>query len=272
LPPESKLTDEMRSRSVPFGESYILPIEGNLFEELLASVRFEDVGKGRQGAVLIEIDETGSIPIVRTTTRYSAPAQRFQSIHDRLAQQIQTIASLAVGFNNALVENYTNAYTTMGSHSDQALDLADESSIAIFSCYKHPDSTNPPRKLIVELKESSDDSPKGTLHERLEIPLTHNSVVVFDLDTNRRLKHKIVLDKSVQMPENQWLGITFRTSKTLVRFCDEYPYFLDDTRLTLANEEQRQEFYHLRHRENNETDFTYPRITYTISESDMMPP
>jgi hypothetical protein len=257
LPPASKLTDEMRS--------YTLPIAGNLFEELLASVRFEDVGKGRQGAVLTKIDETCSIPIVRTTTRYSAPAQRFQSVHDRLAEQIQTIASLAVGFNNALVENYTNAYTTMGSHSDQALDLAAASSIAIFSCYKHPESANPPRKLLVELKEPSDE-------DRIEIPLTHNSIVVFDLDTNRRLKHKIVLDKSAHTPENQWLGITFRTSKTLVRFRDEDPYFLDDTRLTLANDEQRQEFYYLRHRENNETDFTYPRITYTISESDMMAP
>jgi hypothetical protein len=271
VPPESNITDEIRSRSVPFGESYTLPISGNLFEELLASVRFEDVGKGRQGAVLTKIDQTCNIPIVRTTTRYSAPAQRFQSVHDRLAQQIQTIASLAVDFNNALIENYTNAYTTMGSHSDQALDLAAESSIAIFSCYKHPDRANPPRKLLVELKEPNTDAPKGTLRERIEIPLTHNSVVLFDLDTNRRLKHKIVLDKSAQTPENQWLGITFRTSKTFVRFRDEYPYFLDDTRLTLANDEQRQELYHLRHRENNETDFTYPRITYTISESDMMP-
>jgi hypothetical protein len=273
LPPKSKITDEIRSCSVPFGESYTLPIAGNLFEELLASVQFEDVGKGRQGAVLTKIDQTCNIPIVRTTTRYSIPAQRFQSVHDRLARQIQTIASLAVGFNNALVENYTNAYTTMGSHSDQALDLADASSIAIFSCYKHPDRANPPRKLLVELKEPSDDSPKGTLRERIEIPLTHNSVVLFDLDTNRRLKHKIVLDKSVQMLENQWLGITFRTSKTFVRFRDECAYFLeDDVRLTLANEEQRQEFYHLRHRENHETDFTYPRITYTISESDMILP
>jgi hypothetical protein len=279
LLPTSKLTDEIRS--------YAVPIEGNPFAELLASVRFESVGKGRQGAVLVEIDETGTIPIVRTTTRYSTPAQRFQSLHARLAAQIQTIASLAVGFNNALVENYTNAYTKMGSHSDQALDLADESSIAIFSCYKHPEQATPPRKLIVEVKESDGD-PNGLpsvwsrfLPEEpssaraaataIEIPLIHNSVVVFSVATNRRLKHKIVLDKSVQLPENQWLGITFRTSKTFVRFRDEYPYFLDDTRLTLANDEQRQEFYHLRHRENHETDFTYPRITYTICESDLMP-
>jgi hypothetical protein len=280
LPPEFKITDEIRA--------YALPIVGNPFEELLASVRFEDVGKGRQGAVLIKIYETGSIPIVRTTTKYSTPAQHFQSVHDRLAQQIQTSALLAGGFNNALIENYTNAYTNMGSHSDQALDLADESAIAIFSCYKHPDRSNPPRKLIVELKESSDDPnglpsvlsrflPEETSGARaaataIEIPLTHNSVVLFSAETNRRLKHKIVLDKSAQPPENQWLGITFRTSKTFVRFREKYVYFRDDTRLTLANDEQRQEFYHLRHRENNETDFTYPQITYTISESDMMPP
>jgi hypothetical protein len=272
LPPTFKLTDEMRSCSVPFGKSYTVPIADNPFEELLASVRFENVGKGRQGAVLTKIDRAGNIPIVRTTTKYSAPAQPFQSIHDRLARQIQTIASLAVGFNNALIENYTNDYTTMGSHSDQALDLADESSIAIFSCYKYPDLANPPRKLLVEFKESGDDSPKGTLRDRIEIPLIHDRVVVFDLDANRRLKHKIVLDKSLHMAENQWLGITFRTSKTFVRFRDEYAYFPDDTRLTLANDEQRQEFYHLRHRENNETDFIYPQITYTISQSDLIPP
>jgi hypothetical protein len=201
LPPKYKIMDEVRS--------YTLLTEGNLFEGLLASVRFEDVGKGRQGAVLIKIDETYGIPIVRTSTRYSTPAQHFRSIHEQLAQQVQKSASLSVGFNNALIESYTNA---------------------------------------------------------------HNSVIVFSVDTNRRLKHKIVLNTSTQSPENQWLGITFRMSKTFVCFRDECAYFQDDARLTLANDEQKREFYHLRRRENNETDFIYPRITYTISESDMMPP
>lgn len=256
MPHDYNIADEIRS--------YTLLAEGNMFELLLASVRFEDVGKGRQGAVLIKIDETRGIPIVRTTTRYCTPAQLFRSVHEQLAQQIQNNASLSIGFNNALIENYTNAYTTMGSHSDQALDLADESFIAIFSCYKYPEVANSPRKLLVESKKSGGDT--------IEIPLTHHSVVVFSVDTNRRLKHKIVLDTSTRTPDNQWLGITFRTSKTFLRFREGDAYFLDDTRLTLANDEQRREFYHLRRRENNETDFTYPRITYTISESDMMPP
>jgi hypothetical protein len=253
LAPEYKAVDEFRS--------YNLITAGNLFEELLASAQFEAVGKGRQGAVLVKNDDTG-IPIVRTTTKYGVPVQRFQSIHDQLAKQIQERASLSVSFNNALIENYTNAYTTMGSHSDQALDLADESFIAIFSCYRNPEL--PYRKLVVESKEPGGDA--------FEIPLAHSSVVVFSVDTNRRFKHKIVLDTPTSTPENQWLGITFRTSKTLVQFRGEHAYFLDGTRLSLANDEEGRQFYQLRSRENNEVDFAYPRVTYTVNAGDMMPP
>ena len=250
------MSDEIRS--------YTLPTEGNPFEELFASARFEDVGKGRLGTVLVRVDETGNVPLVRTTTRYSAPAQRFRTVHERLARQIQERAGLSADLNNALVENYTNAYRTMGSHSDQALDLADGSFIAVFSCYKHPELVDPPRKLIVESKVSGGGN--------FEVPLTHNSVVVFSVDTNRRLRHKIVLDTPAQTADNQWLGFTFRTSKTFVRFRDGHTYFPDGARLTLADDEQRNEFYQLRRRENKETDFTYPQLTYTISESDLIPP
>jgi hypothetical protein len=255
LPPNYRISDQIRS--------YVLPTEGNLFEELFTSARFEDVGNGRLGAVLVKVDETGNVPLVRTTTRYSIPAQRFRAVYERLAQQIQELAALAVGFNNALIESYPNAYTTMGSHSDQAIDLADESFIAVFSCYERPE-VSPPRKLIVESKGSGGDN--------FEIPLTHHSVVAFSVDTNRRLRHKIVLDKPAKMADNQWLGVTFRTSKTFVRFRDGHTYFPDGARLTPADDEQRREFYQLRRRENNETDFTYPPLTYTISESDLLPP
>jgi hypothetical protein len=255
LPPESRISDEILS--------CVLPTEENLFAELSASARLEDVGKGRRGAVLTRIDEADGVPLVRTTTRYSNPAQRFQAVHERLAQQVQESAALSVGFNNALIETYTNAYTTMGSHSDQALDLADGSFIAVFSCYRHPESS-PPRKLIFETK-----GPGG---EKFEIPLAHNGIVAFSVDSNRRLKHKIVLDAPVQKTDNQWLGVTFRTSKTFVRFRDGHVYLPQGARLMSADDEQRREFYRLRRRENNETDFIYPLLTYTISESDLMPP
>ncbi|MFD0149370.1 hypothetical protein ACWGQ4_31155 [Streptomyces sp. NPDC055721] len=260
MPPEPRIADEILSCS--------LPTEESLFAELSASVRWEDVGKGRRGAVLTRIDEAGGVPLVRTTTRYSNPAQRFRAVHEQLARQIQERAALSVGFNNALIETYTNAYTKMGSHSDQALDLADESFIAVFSCYQDPEAS-PPRKLIFESKGSD---AKGADGEKFEIPLAHNSVVAFSVDANRRLRHRIVLDAPLQAADNQWLGVTFRTSKTSVRFRDGHAYLPQGERLMSADDEQSREFYQLRRRENKETDFSYPLLTYTISESDLMPP
>ncbi|NBE53761.1 hypothetical protein [Streptomyces boluensis] len=246
--------------------SVALPDERNLFAELSASTRWEDVGKGRRGAVLTRIDEAGGVPLVRTTTRYGSPAQRFRVVHEELARRIQESAGLPVGFNNALIETYTNAYKKMGGHSDQALDLADESFIAVYSCYQYPEEA-PPRKLIFESKE-----PKESNGETFEIPLAHNSVVAFSVETNRRLRHKIVLDASVRAAENPWLGVTFRTSKTVVRFRDGQAWLPQGTHLVSADDEQRREFYGLRRRENQETDFVYPELTYTISESDLLPP
>ncbi len=250
-----RIADEIRS--------YALPAEGNLFAELSASTRLEDLGKGRRGGVIARVDETGGVPLVRTTTRYGSPAQRFREVHERLARRVRERADFPVGFNNALVESYTHAYKTMGAHSDQALDLADDSFIAVFSCYRDPEA-GPSRKLVFETKE-----PGG---EKFEIPLAHHGVVAFSVATNRRLKHRIVWDAPAGADDNPWCGVTFRTSKTVVRFRDGHAYLPQGDRLVRADEEQRSEFYRLRRRENAETDFGYPPLTYTVSESDLMPP
>jgi len=252
--PSYEAADEFRT--------YVIPARGELFAELLASARFEDLGKGRRGAVLVASDDARGVPIVRTTTVYSLPAQPFRPIHVWLAREVRGCASLSVGFNNALIESYTNAYATMGAHSDQALDLEDATEIALFSCYERAEGS-PARRLLVEAKE-----PGGPA---FAIPLAHNSIVVFSVDTNRRFRHRIVLDPAAGAP-SQWLGVTFRTSKTFVRFCEQQPCFSDGTRLTLASDEERREFYRLRRQENQELAFTYPRITYTLSPSDLLPP
>ncbi|MEU1230454.1 hypothetical protein [Streptomyces sp. NPDC005828] len=255
MPPEPRISDEILSCA--------LPTEENLFAELSASTRWEDLGKGRRGATLTRIDESGGVPLVRTTTRYGNPAQRFSPVHERLAQQIQERAALPVGFDNALIESYTSAYKTMGSHSDQALDLADDSFIAVFSCYERPEA-GPTRKLVFESKKVEG--------EKYEIPLAHNGVVAFSVDANRRLKHRIVWTAPAGSADNPWLGVTFRTSKTLVRFRDGHAHLPQGARLMPADDEQRTEFYRLRRRENHETDFVYPSLTYTISDSDLTPP
>ncbi|MFG2819164.1 hypothetical protein ACGFX4_07000 [Kitasatospora sp. NPDC048365] len=250
--------------SVPDGILRLsVPSDADLFAELSAASALEDVGKGRRGAVLAGVDEAGRVPLVRTTTRYGSPAQRFRDVHERLAREIQDRAGLAVGFNNALVEVYTNAYATMGAHSDQALDLADGSFIAVFSCYRRPEA-EPARKLVFEQKE-----PGG---EGFEIPLAHHGVVAFSVALNRRLRHRIVLDAPARAADNEWLGVTFRTSRTFLRFEDGQPHLPQGGRLTPATDEQSRDFYRLRRRENQETDFRYPPLTYTVSASDLLPP
>ncbi|MEU2248030.1 hypothetical protein [Streptomyces sp. NPDC019224] len=241
-----------------------LPTEPDRFAELCAATPMEDVGKGRRGAVLTRLDADGGVPLVRTTTRYARPALRFREVHERLAREVRERAGLPAAFDNALAERYTSAYTTMGRHCDQALDLAGDSCIAVFSCYRDPEG-DPRRTLVFESKE---EPGAGTL----EIPLVHNGVVAFSVAANRRLRHRIVADPAGRAGDNEWLGLTFRTSKTVLRFRDGIPYLPWGVPLTLADEEQGRAFYGLRRRENDETAFAYPELSHTVSAGDLLPP
>lgn len=249
--------------------SFVLPVGKDLFHTLSASVEFEAVGKGRQGNHLVAVGESG-VPIVRTTTPYNIPAQTFSPVHQQIASHIQAQAQgLSVHFNNALIELYDRSYAKMGYHSDQCLDIAENSYIALFSCYEQPDHIAP--DLLRRLKVKS-----KTTEEEFEIALENNAVVLFSLPTNAIFQHKIVLEtpKGIKPSpqDNRWLGITFRQSKTFVHFKENVPYFADGTPLQLADEAQRKEFYQLRTQENNALAFQYPPLAYTLSVGDMLVP
>lgn len=237
-------------------------LDDNPFEELSISANFEDITTGRKGAVIVH-NEDNMIPIVRTTTIYQNNARQFLPIHYEIIQKIKDqFKSLNVGFNNALIEIYDDNYFNMGFHSDQSLDLDDNSYIGVFSCYENPehltDKNN--RKLKVRNKTTKAAS---------EIMLEHNSVVLFSTTVNQEHLHKIALDGK---SHTRWLGITFRLSKTSIKFIDNVPYFDDDKQLTLASEDEKMQFYKLRRSENKQTHHKYPKINYTISASDMLPP
>ena len=152
----------------------------------------------------------------------------------------------------------------MGAHSDQALDLDDASEIALFSCYERPAPARPSRRLLVESKEPGGAS--------FAVPLPHHGVVVFSTETNRRFRHRIVLDAAADTPDDPWIGVTCRSARTFVRFREGEAHLPDDTPLTLASEEECREFFGLRRRENHAVDFVWPRILYTISPSDRTTP
>lgn len=229
----------------------------NKFDELANATSFEDITNGRKGAVLVDCNNN-LIPIVRTTTAYNEPAQKFLPIHYGLIENIKKVSNLNLEFNNALAEIYESSYRTMGYHSDQSLDLAPNSYICIFSCYDDPTDLNI-RKLKIQNK---------TTNEYSEFLLEHNSFVLFSLSVNANHLHKIVLENK---NNTKWLGITFRLSKTFVKFINEIPYIYDNTKiLRIANDEDKKEFYKHRAKENQNIEYIYPDLDYTISVSDMM--
>lgn len=238
---------------------YIINFE-NLFDELLKSTEFEDITNGRKGAILVDY-KNDLIPIVRTTTNYNKPVQKFLSIHHKIIDSIKEISNNhKLEFNNAMIEIYDSSYRTMGYHTDQALDLADDSYICIFSCYSDI-STVDIRKLKLKNKITGECS---------EILLEHNSLVLFPVSTNSKYLHKIVLE-NMHMKDKKWLGITFRLSKTFINFVNEVPYFYpSNIILSLANEKEKQEFMKHKSSENLNIDYIYPDIHYTINLSDMM--
>ena len=242
-----------------------LKLPPNIFEELSKSANFQDVTGGRVGTVLVS-PKGNSIPIVRTTTKYNVPAQPFQDIHFQVIQQIkEQFKELEnIEFNNALIEIYDPKYKKMGYHSDQAIDLADDSYICLFSCYEDVENyTKDIRKLVVKEKGQSDDTAKDIL-------LENNSCVLFSTDTNKRHLHKIVLHG--QNSTCRWFGLTLRLSKTYINFDGNTPVFEATGKpLQLCDEKEKQiEFYKMRSQENKLVDYRYPDIDYTISKSDLM--
>jgi len=251
-----------------------LDLKADLFNELLTSVDFEPVAKGRLGNHLVNASDKG-VPIVRTTTKYNIPANNFSALHHRLVAQInesirkENPADIkTLQFNNALIEVYDSSYSKMNFHSDQSLDLDDDSYIALFSCYEKPEELFPQYIRKLKVKDKLGDEESGIL-------LTHNSVILFSTTTNTKFQHKIVLDPAqakTSVSDNRWLGITFRMSKTYIRFDDNVPRFPNGKPLVLAGKDQEAEFFKLRGQENRELNFVYPELTYTINVADTLMP
>jgi hypothetical protein len=237
-----------------------LDIASDIFSKLSDGIEFEEVVKGRKAAILVKDLEI--IPICRSTTIYHKPARQFLQSHHQIIDMIKHEMKTDIDFNNAMIEIYDSQYKTMGYHSDQALDLADGSMICIFSCYN---SDKP--KDIRTLKIKEKDTP-----EIFSIQLAHNSIIMFDTNTNSKYLHKIILETN-KSSDDMWLGITFRLSKTFIRFIDEIPYFLNGMELVLADSEQIIEYHKQRGLENKTIGYVWPdEITYTISQSDLLKP
>jgi hypothetical protein len=169
-----------------------------------------------------------------------------------------------------MVELYTENYKKMKYHSDQALDLCDNSYIFIYSCYKNHENPN----RILKIKNKTTKKIETILME-------HNSVILFSTETNNKYLHKIILKNTsnnnsddYNNTSNNWIGITFRLSKTIINFINDIPYInYTNNILTKATEKEKEMFYKLRSQENKTNgEYKYPEINYTISSNDILKP
>lgn len=278
----------------------------NPFAALYSSVQWESFSKERQIANLHRRGPNGEVPLMRTTTVYERPSQPFTELHEDVVSKIVSGASSviknsssSISLNNAMAEVYTDAYRTMKAHTDQALDLADDAYICLFSCYENE---NEPPEYVRVLTITNKTT--GVEEERR---LDHCSVVMFSRETNGKHVHKIEAGKDwpelaatkkgknknkKQQKQQQtdgeatqengndkhrWMGLTFRLSKSFVKFdSDGVPYLLNPSNpsteerkeLKLATEEERREFFRYKGLENSTIGYIFPEISYTISPSD----
>lgn len=106
--------------------------------------------------------------------------------------------------------------------------------------------------------------------------LSNNSLILFSLRTNREFVHKIILDVSkneaTKLRTNRWLGLTYRKSKTFIKFKNGLPFLTNGNLLRVANHEETNAFYRLKKQENEVINFKYPEINYTLSIGDTLEP
>lgn len=244
-------------------QKILLPLQVNLFGTLIHSVYWENRPKGVKIAVISCSDTEDHIPIVRTTSMYDTPAQHFVPIHEEIIEHIKTASGIAtLRLNHATCEIYDYQYRTMKYHTDQALDIAPNSYICLFSCYEDEEEAHT-RHLKIQSKETKEES---------MVELSHNSCVLFSDAVNQAHVHKIEAAGVGSNAGGRWMGLTFRLSKTFVKFIDGVPRFTgNNLELRMASEEEQRDFYRSKGKENSSTDHTYPEIYYTISRSDLMP-
>ncbi|KAF3915569.1 hypothetical protein ABW21_db0205698 [Orbilia brochopaga] len=236
----------------------------NFFPLLYESVEWEGFSKGRQIAIIHRPTES-QIPLVRTTTVYQTPSQPFSPVHQTIIDRIKEASGIEVlHFNHAMMEIYDSRYTSMGFHTDQALDLDPDSYICLFSCYEHGADMHP-RVLTVRNKESE---------EEFEVQLLHHSAVIFSTAANQKHLHKIEGKGLPKNHDNRWMGLTLRLSKSFVKFVNGVPCLIRGKselgELKDATEAERRAFFGYKGLENRTTDYEYPDIRYTISPSDRM--
>ena len=298
--------DKNNSLNNIFNKIILDDLPDNSFEEILKTIKFENIAKGRQGRVLVQ-PYNDLIPLVRTTTKYNMPSKEFPFSIGILAvligiklKQLKLIdideEDDELLFDNVLAEVYDSSYTKMGFHTDQSQDLADDSHICLYSCYENDSNEDSDLRILRVTNKIT--------KKTFDIKMENNSVIIFSTKANSIHRHSILLESTTS--KNKWLGLTFRKSKTYLKFDNNnIPHIIINKqlekigfsfkdpdkdkeklennsiiydinkypKLTLSTDKgELKNYYKLKGIENREIDFEYPMLYFTTSKSDLMIP
>ncbi len=233
--------------------------------DLCSSVSYDDIyneiiwdpatrGACVEQSILVQ-PENDQVPIVRSTyaPKYQIIPPHCKSIL-KAAQIVLEQNQSHVVFNNVLAECYQAEKRRMAFHTDQALDLKDDTFICLYSIYNDESEPNL-RKLVVRNK---------TTQVVEEIALLHKSIVVFSTNTNRHFLHKIV-SPNERPTSSEWIGLTFRCSKTSIIELNGRLWTSDGNPLDIASDEQLKEFYANKKQENKQINFQWPNTPYVVN-------
>lgn len=206
----------------------------------------EEIIPGRRAAIFVNLNDDRSVPIVRSSTKYTNPPYLFtDTMHQLLKDGHVTNET-----NNIMFEVYDKRYKTMKMHSDLDLDLSMKHPIQILSLFEHPEQDDGTRALIVQDKVSGDTA---------TIPLLHGTIVSFSRKTNAKTCHRIVHQPKKGETENGcWLGLTMRVSD---RTNKQDEFELNDT-----------EIYRLCKLRRESCDVFIGKSNHTVNKADFLTP
>jgi hypothetical protein len=244
-----------------------------MFDYIYSHTNWEFITKGRYCANIVNTSigsesDNVSIPIVRTTTKYTKPVQlltqEYSRIIDIIMDQTNNMIQQSNGsikWTNGMIELYDDNYRTMGFHTDQMQDISPGTYICIISLYP---SNAKPRQFYIKNKQSN--------LVRI-FPMDNYSVIIMDTNENKQHVHKIISNQS----SGYWIGITLRYSQTWITWKDQECYLLsaNQTKLikfSIGTESDQTLYYKMKKNENSMIEWEWPYLTWTISPSDLIKP
>ncbi|VDB86089.1 unnamed protein product [Peniophora sp. CBMAI 1063] len=164
-------------------------------------------------AVQGNVAEDGSYPVYRHPSDESPALLPFSPTVQLIREHVERAVQHPV--NHVLIQLYRGGTDYISEHSDKTVDIAPNTYIVNVSLGA---------ERVMTLRTKKDALEDGAERQKQRIPLPHNSLLAFGLETNRRWLHAVNADKrplslksSTELAEDgERISLTFRSIHTFM--------------------------------------------------------